>query len=79
MWFPDFNWAIYDREFRQQAAATSAPEWSVLDNTPLEFGSAIYQPVSFRSIQSLILTPHMFAFRESTCVHWVEWKLEFFC
>ena len=33
MRFPDFNWATYDREFRQQAAATVIPEWSVLDNT----------------------------------------------
>ena len=31
--FPDFNWATYDREFRQQAAARTIPDWSVLDNT----------------------------------------------
>ena len=31
--FPDFNWATYDREFRQQAAASAVSEWSVLDNT----------------------------------------------
>ena len=31
--FPDFNWATYDRESRQQAAALPASEWSVLDNT----------------------------------------------
>ena len=31
--FPDFNWATYDREFRQQAAARTIPHWSVLDNT----------------------------------------------
>ena len=52
MRFPDFSWATYDREFRQQAAATSIPEWSVLDNTPLESGSAIYRPVHFGSTQS---------------------------
>ena len=32
MQFPDFSWATYDREFHQQADATSAPEWLVLDN-----------------------------------------------
>ena len=31
--FPDFNWATYDREFRQQAAASAVQEWSALDNT----------------------------------------------
>ena len=33
MRFPDFSWTPYDREFRQQVAAKSVPEWSVLDNT----------------------------------------------
>ena len=32
-WFPDFNWATYDREFRQQAVTRTIPDWSVLDNT----------------------------------------------
>ena len=32
MRFPDFNWATYDQEFRQQAAATVVPVWAVTDN-----------------------------------------------
>jgi len=31
--FSDFNWATYDREFHQQAAASVIPEWSVMDTT----------------------------------------------
>ena len=31
--FPNFNWATYDREFCQQAAASAVREWSVLDCT----------------------------------------------
>ena len=37
MWFPDFNWATYDREFCQQSATKAKPEWSVLDNTLRNF------------------------------------------
>ena len=32
-WFRNFNWATYDRDFRQQRAARTIPDWSILDNT----------------------------------------------
>ena len=79
MRFPDFSWATYDREFRQQAAATSVPEWSVLDNTLWNLARqsatrSTVQSSQTRSYEQNLMAPptRLPSWKTPVCIEWNE-------